>query len=156
MAPPRGVPKPNPLTGREEEIMPQVLDLMAQGQNVSEICRDNGWPESTIRLWAHSPRWKPEYAAARETLGEIQGEWVVTAARAATTERDSTAIQGLRVYVDALKWSAARIARPVYGDNVDVTSKGEKVVGVIALPPERESVDAGTEPAARVGDIEQE
>lgn len=156
MAPPRGVPKPNPLTGREEEIMPQVFTRMATGENVSEICRDTGWPESTIRLWAHSPRWKPEYAAARETLGEIQGEWVVSAARTATDGRDSTAIQGLRVYVDALKWSAARINRPVYGDSVDVTSKGEKVVGVIALPPERASADTGTEPAARVGDTAQE
>lgn len=128
------------MRGKDEEVMPKLFLEMADGRSVKEICVENNWPRPTINLWAHSPKWRTMYLQAREAQGAVQGERVLEAAEKAAEERDYTKIQGLRVLVDALKWSASKHSPRVYGDRVDVTSGGEKLGGVIALPAEQEPV----------------
>lgn len=129
-----------PLHGREDEIMPQLFERMADGESVLSICRKEKWNRATINLWCHSPKWSDQYQQARQALGAWWGDRVVEAAEEAARERDHARIAGLRVLVDALKWSAARLNFKEYGDRMDVTSNGARI-GVIALPEEKEPVD---------------
>ena len=118
--------------------MPLLFEAMADGKNVTEVCAEYGWPRVTVNMWAHSPKWRAQYLQAKEALGSVQGEAVLIAAQAAADARDYVRIQGLRVLVDALKWSAAKHHRRVYGDNQQVEVVHRQ--GVIALPDEQDPV----------------
>lgn len=124
--------------GRDEEVMPLLFEEMASGVTVKDACAKHGWPRSTVGWWAYSPKWKALYAHAMEVLGGIQAERVLEAAEQAAASRNMAEIQGLRILVGALQWAASKNDWRRYGDKVDVTSGGEKVGGVIALPPEQE------------------
>lgn len=115
--------------------MPVLFLEMADGKNVKTVCEEQGWPRPTVNLWAHSEKWRGKYLQAKEAQGAAQGERVLEMAEKAAAEKDWTKIQGLRVLVDALKWSAVKHNPRVYGERVDlqVTSRGP---GVIALPEE--------------------
>jgi len=127
------------LRGKDEEVMPVLFEEMAGGKLVKQVCREQGWPLPTINLWAHSEKWRARYRAAREAQGTVMAETVLEAAESATNERDYAKIQGLRVYVDAMKWAAARHNPRMYGDKLDVTTDGRALgSGVIALPAEQE------------------
>lgn len=126
-----------PLKGREDEVMPELFERMASGESVMDVCAIRGWSRSTLNLWAHSPKWRQKYMEAREALGAFQGERVIAEAERAAEQRDHGKIAGLKVLVDALKWAASKHYPKVYGDRVDVTSGGEQIRGVIALPTER-------------------
>lgn len=136
------------LTGREEEIMPILFERMAGGESLLAICRAENWNRASINKWCYSPRWKGEYIRARQALGSWWGDRVVEAAEQASRENDHGKIAGLRVLVDALKWSAARLHFKEYGDfkAIDLTSGGEKLGGVIALPNEDEPPEGEFEP----------
>lgn len=136
------------LTGREEEIMPILFERMAGGESLLAICRDENWNRASINKWAYSPRWKEEYIQARQALGSWWGDRVVEAAEQAALEKDHAKIAGLRVLVDALKWSAARLHFKEYGEfkALDITSGGKQLGGVIALPAEDDTQDGEFEP----------
>lgn len=126
--------------GRDEEVMPVLFEEMASGLSVKEACIKHGWPRSTVGLWSYSPKWKAHYQVAQEVLGQIQAERVLEMAEKAAESRNMAEIQGIRILVDSLKWAASKNDWRRYGDKVDVTSGGEKMGGVIALPPEQEPV----------------
>lgn len=59
-------------------------------------------------------------------------------AYAALASLRSNVVTRDRMRLDARKWLTSKIAPKLYGDTLDVTSKGERIMGVIALPPEVE------------------
>lgn len=124
------------LRGRAAEIMPEVCFMLAGGKSVSEMCREKGWERQTIMMWARQPEWRGVYQAAREQLGEWQAERLMEMVDEADSCTDHVQVQALRLKVDTYKWIAGRHFPRVYGDRVDVTSLGEKIVGVMALPSE--------------------
>ena len=130
------------LAGKEEEAMAELFQRMADGESVSAICRSNNWNRPTINLWTVKPRWREEYYQAREALGSYYADRIIEEAVKATECDDHAKIAGLRLLVDSLKWTASKLNWRVYGDRVDVTSLGEKLAGVIALPAEKPEIEA--------------
>ena len=103
------------------------------------------FPWSTLSAWlSHHPDVTARYAAARSLSADAFADEATTTARGAFRlhgKDDKLGVQAARLRFDAARWRAS-VANPKrYGDRVDVTSDGEKLAGVVALPPERAPID---------------
>lgn len=124
---PRGRP-----TLYSEEVANEICRRLANGESLISICRSEHLPERcTVHEWVIDGKHREftdKYARAREAQGEAYGDECVQVAK---EEPDPNKA---KVIVQALQWSAARLRRKNWGDGVDVTSAGEKIGGVIAVP----------------------
>lgn len=55
---------------------------------------------------------------------------------------DPATVQLLRLRVTTRQWVAERVAARIWGSRTDVTSGGERIGGVVLLPPEQPAPDA--------------
>lgn len=124
------------LRGKDDEVMPELFERMAEGHLVIDVCKEKGWPVSTISLWANSPKWLAQYVEAQHAQGSYWGEEVLQMARTALEAKDMVKLRAIEIMTKSLQWNASKHNWRLYGDKVDVTTRGMPVNGVIALPPE--------------------
>lgn len=144
-------------------LLADLFDWMARGGLLRQFARDNGIPTSTLYGWATSEEFAERYARARESqahalaeqaIGIADGtdEMTVKARTIAELEAGvlepndrkafmasftNAQVQRDRLRMDVRKWYTAKVYPKVFGEKVDVTSDGKRVVGaVIALPTE--------------------
>lgn len=145
-------PEKDPETGLHgnstftREVADRILAELKDGRTLRAVCRDEGMPsESTVRTWAVEDMdgFHAQYTRAREIgymamadeLLDIsddgQNDWMQ---REAEENEGWTAngehLQRSRLRVDTRKWLLSKALPKVYGDKVDVTSKGEKIEGI--------------------------
>lgn len=143
----------------DARVADEVLARLASGETLREICRDGGMPpESTVREWALDDRdgFAARYARAREAgayamadeLLEISddgtNDWMERQRRDGSVEQALNAehVQRSRLRADTRKWLLARILPKVFGDKLDVTSRGEKVGQPFVMQAPLEAVGA--------------
>jgi len=104
--------------GRPSDYTPELAELLcdkiAEGQPVLAICDDPGLPSrKTFYRWleAHED-FRHKYARARAIQADALAEKALLRGLASTPET----AQADRVALDALKWSAGKIAPKKYGD----------------------------------------
>ncbi|WP_373693904.1 hypothetical protein [Parafrankia sp. BMG5.11] len=93
--------------------------------------------------WSTVTRWMREVPAFDEAMTRARDLWLerkadglcdlAGEARAASTSHE---VQAIKLAVDTRKWMLSKLMAPVYGDRLDVTSKGG------ALPAPSHQVDA--------------
>lgn len=126
-----------------EELFEGICARIEQGESLRKIAKEEGMPkEATFLGWiTHSlvegqeggknttipdegsrPRLRERYIRARDNQAVRYGELVVeTAQEAAEEGKNSNEIQGLRLVVDAYKWTAERLAARRYGNKQEIT-----------------------------------
>lgn len=116
--------KPGRKTSYTPELAEAILERLASGESMVQICADEQMPGlRTVMRWAvEHDQFGTEYAQAREAQAEVMDDKILTAADKAKEDP-----QAARVQIDAYKWRAAKLAPKRYGDKIDVTSGGEKL-----------------------------
>ncbi len=144
-------------------LLDRLFDWMAQGGYLRQFARDNDLSVTTLYRWATDEAFAERYARARESqahalaeqaleIADGIDELTLTARELAEIEADkmepdkareflarytAAEVQRDRLRTDARKWYTGKVYRKVFGDAVDVTTGGEKLVAaVIALPLE--------------------
>lgn len=123
-----------------DAVADAVLARLAAGETLRAICRDDGFPpESTVREWALDDRegFAARYARAREAGAHVMADDLLEIA-----DQDGD-VQRDRLRADTRKWLLSKILPRVFGDKLDLTSKGERLPGyVMTAPAEIEDADA--------------
>lgn len=125
-----------------------ILNDMADGGTLRHACRKRNINHTTILAAITSEEeggpLADQYARARAMQGEAWASGVLDEADAppnmiANKHGESVVdpgwVQYQRLRVDARKWLASKVLPKQYGDRVDVTSGGEKIGPIAALPP---------------------
>lgn len=111
-----------------KELADRICDLLSDGLSLRKVCSLDELPDkSTVFSWLRTHKeFADQYARAKqegtdawaEELHEIVDE----------VEEDKEAINKARLRVDTRKWLMAKMKPKKYGDQVDVTSGGDKIV----------------------------
>lgn len=114
--------------------MARICERISHGELVRDAAKAEGVSVTTVWTWAHNDDALSKlYTRAKEQAADALAEEALEVARGATNEN----AQAKRLLVDTLKWAAAKRRPKEYGDKVDVTSNGERIVSaVVALPLE--------------------
>jgi hypothetical protein len=128
-------PPPKRSRGRQwtfsEEIAGEILDRLAAGERLEDICREVHLPPaSTVRSWAYEREpskdgaltFADRYARARALGLERLADEVIAISDAPCTgsngEADNALVQKQRLQVDSRKWLLSRLLPKQYGDKV--------------------------------------
>lgn len=101
------------------EIRTRVLERIAAGESVRQICREPGMPErTTVRVWLlNDPEFSAIHARARELQAEVQAE------RMEDVEEDVLAGKidpnAARVVLGSMQWRTERMAPKRWGSKVE-------------------------------------
>ena len=124
-----------PLT---EELIQVVLDKLAAGQSLREICRGEGMPEMTqiMRLRRSSQEFAQQYTHAREMQAEVFGDelkeivddgsndWMEKfnqKGEAVGWMVNGEAVGRSRLRFDQRRWWMSKVLPKIYGDKVQHT-----------------------------------
>jgi hypothetical protein len=123
-----------PTTPNKAEIFAAVCERIAEGELVVEACKAEGVGTRTFLAWSTEDGLQQVYVRAREAAADALADEALQVARGAKNET----AQADRLLVDTLKWTAAKRRPRYYSDKMDLTSDGEKLSGVVILPPTAE------------------
>jgi|SRR6185437_2454979 len=99
------------------EVADAIVARIADGESLRGACRELGANPARFFEWLNeSADLAERYARARDLRGELLADEIVDAARDATAENANA----VRVLVDALKWSASKLAPRRYGDRLEL------------------------------------
>ena len=100
------------------ELASEILDRMAAGETVAEICRSRpGLPDPrTVRQWKYDvDGFGPAYARAQALQAEAWGDEIIELRNA-----DDIDPQARRVRFDITRWVMSKTAPHIYGDKLTV------------------------------------
>lgn len=119
-------PAPRP-TKFDDAQAGEICRRLADGETLRDICLEPEMPaRATVRRWqAENSQFRAQYAAAREHLADALAEDAVHQARYATSSTASSR----RLYVDAIKWYAAKLAPKRYGEKVAPDAAAKVTIG---------------------------
>lgn len=102
------------------ELVAPILEQLAEGKSLSEICRAASPRMSTIFEWLDQhPEFADRYARAREQQAEkLAGDIIKIADNPKLDPNDK------RIRVDARKWVASKLKPKTYGDKIDMNLSG--------------------------------
>jgi hypothetical protein len=131
----RGVTKVKPLSApaATDEQIQDIINRIENGQSERSACAEVGVSRSTFRTTALRHQAGDHYARALFGLAQDQVEKIeatIEDMRMGTIDSNMA-----RVEIDTRKWFASKFLPKTYGDKLDVTSDGEKVVPILGIIP---------------------
>jgi transposase len=147
MATPRVKPEDRKKMGRptkyNEKVVVKILAHLAQGKSLHRTSKAVDISLETIFEWLHKyPDFAERYARAKQESADMMAEEVMDIAddgrndymeddymkgRSPGWSVNGENIQRSKLRVDTRKWLMAKMKPKKYGDQIDVTSGGEKV-----------------------------
>lgn len=123
-----------------EEIWPEILKRIANGESLASALRNPGMPSyalAKIHLRA-DPTLREAYNQAVQDRAAFLAEELIELADEPIPEgldpaSRSAWVQNKRVRLDARKWIASRVYRQVYGDRVDLSVTDGRISVLAAL-----------------------
>ncbi len=129
------------------ELQQEVLDLIAGGQSLREICRKEGMPEITqvMRLRRKSSEFEQQYAHAREMQAEVFGEelkeivddgrndWMEINGKDGESvgwRINGEAVQRSRLRFDQRRWWMSKVLPKSFGDKLTQEHTGPDGAGI--------------------------
>jgi len=127
-----------------QELADEVCRRIAEGKSLRSVCRDEDMPGmTTVFKWLREKEdFTKQYARATEERTEAMAEDILdisddgtndwmTITSAGGFEKEvpnNEVLQRSKLRVDTRKWIMSKMKPKKYGDKVDVTSGGEKIV----------------------------
>lgn len=114
-----------------EEIATRICREIADGKSLKTICEATDLPSrETVRHWLQDNEiFLGKYVRAREEQADHYADEINDIADA--TLRGKHKAENARVAIDAKKWVASKLKPKKYGDKMDVTSGGERVIPIL-------------------------
>lgn len=113
----------------------RIFALMQDGKSLRQICRENGWPHSTVLAWLNS-EFSDQYTQAQERRADYYFEEILEIADSCPADKEEVAAAKLRI--DTRKWIMGRMSPKKYSDRVNVDMSGETKVthdGTVEFTP---------------------
>jgi hypothetical protein len=106
------------------ELTDDICRQLAEGMSMQEICSRPEMPHvATVYRWLQRHAgFRDTYVSAREQQAHTIADRAV--AMALDADRVITDPQAAKVQLDAIKWTAARLAPKVYGDKAAISIGG--------------------------------
>ncbi len=130
-----------------QELADEMCNQIAMGYSMRKVCEQKKMPAmSTFFKWIREhEEFSKQYARACEERTEAMAEDILDIADDGTNDTkvvtgkggeeyevtDNDVIQRSRLRVDTRKWLMSKMKPKKYGDKLDVTSGGEKVVPIM-------------------------
>lgn len=106
-------------------IAEQICGRIALGEGLADICDSIGVERSSVWRWLKSVNsFADDYARARQLQLDTFADEIVPLSDTAQG-MDSAGVQAVKLRTDNRKWLLSKLRADVYGDKLDVTSKGE-------------------------------
>lgn len=121
-----------------QELADKICALLAEGASMRSISNLEGFPscETMFRWIREKPEFREQYARAKEESADLlvemmmnESDLAIDGAWKADPKAAGAVVQGHRLKVDTLKWTASKLKPKKYGDKVDVTSDGKAIEG---------------------------
>jgi hypothetical protein len=138
------------------KVFDKILDRIANGESVRQICADDGFPsQETFYKWLRQDAEKAEkYARAKEHQADYYAEEIIEICddasndwmlREGKTALDAEHVSRSRLRVDTRKWLMGKLRPKKYGDKseIDHTSSDgsmtpvQVIERVVVAPPPR-------------------
>jgi hypothetical protein len=115
----------------DQKVADAVLDGMALGKSLRQMCKEIGCVESTVRRWAIEDRngFRAHYASARELQVDAMADEILEVANDGTNDwmtiqrggesvevENREVVNRSRLRVDTMKWVMSKIAPKKYGE----------------------------------------
>ena len=102
-------------TKYNQKIAAEICEWLSSGRSLRAYCRQIGTPDlSTITRWiVRDDQFRNQYAQAREAAGHAQADEILELAN--EIRSGELEPQAAKIIMDALKWSAERMAPKSYG-----------------------------------------
>jgi hypothetical protein len=135
------------------ETAKEICRMIENGMTLVAICQLPDMPDiSTVYDWQDShTEFSESYARARQRQADTFASMVMTEAF------NSHDAQIGRLRIDALKWTASKLAPKKYGDKVEVEQTGNANFKISFAVPDRDTKDSLKElsaPVARLANAE--
>ena len=102
---------------RTPEFAEILLDAIAGGMTIKEVCESNDLPKTTVLRWI-STEYLDQYARALRVRADMQAEEIIEIAdKTYTTNEELTAA---KMRIDARKWLMSKMSPKKYGDKVEL------------------------------------
>jgi hypothetical protein len=142
-----------PETPFDKDTAKQICDMIESGMTLNAICALPDIPSiPTVYKWLdNQPDFFQDYARARSKQADTFADMVMTEAF------NSHDAQIGRLRIDALKWTASKLAPKKYGDKIEVESNSQQNFKISFSVPDRDTKDSLRElaaPVARIQDAE--
>lgn len=135
-------PPPMELT---PELATAICDRLEHGETLRSIVLDPLMPSrTTVFKWLqNNEAFAEQYARARDAQADHFAEEIVDIADSEPSlifknvdgvdvaSVDSTAVNLLRLRIDARKWYASKVAPKKYGDKIETTHRGDVTVNTV-------------------------
>jgi hypothetical protein len=108
------------------ELARVICERIAQGETLKAVCEDEAMPDRrTVYRWVvDDEEFCHLYAKAREQCADSWFEEAINVSREAAETSDPKFVPGSRLYVDTLKWAAAKLRPRQYSDKHQVEMSG--------------------------------
>lgn len=134
----------------DQDTAKQICDMIESGMTLNAICQLPDVPSiPTVYKWLdNQPDFFQDYARARSKQADTFADMVMTEAF------NSHDAQIGRLRIDALKWTASKLAPKKYGDKVEIESNSSQNFKISFSVPDRDTRDSLKELAAPVTRIQ--
>jgi hypothetical protein len=125
-----------------EKLVDDICELLSgSAKSIRSCCKHFGISYNAFKMWVnessatHKPYALTQYARAKQEQISYLAEEILRLTyemqdliKGGTTYNETNvnaAVAALRVQIDSLKWILSKLAPKIYGDKLDLTSKGE-------------------------------
>ena len=127
-----------------------VIEAIAEGEYLREVCRRLDIPASTILLWIDSDKELAEqYARARE-MGSVCRAEEMEEMAAGAVGAPPEVVAAVRLQIDTRKWLLGKFAKGMFGDKTQVEHSGKIET---AAPLEPAAAIAAAQEAEQAGEV---
>jgi hypothetical protein len=118
-----------------DKLAEEILAMIESGMSLVSICALPDMPRiSTVYDWIDkSPELADKYARARQRQADTLASMVMTEAFSASDAQIG------RLRIDALKWTASKLAPKKYGDKIDIETNSQQNFKISFTVPERDN-----------------
>ena len=102
---------------RTPEFAEILLDAIAGGMTLKEVCATNDLPKTSVLRWI-STEYLDQYACALRARADMQAEEIIEIADKKYTTNEELIAAKMRI--DARKWLMSKMAPKKYGDKVEL------------------------------------
>jgi hypothetical protein len=127
-----------PETPFDKDTAKHICDMIESGMTLNAICALPDVPSiPTVYKWLdNNPDFFQDYARARSKQADTFADMVMTEAF------NSHDAQIGRLRIDALKWTASKLAPKKYGDKIEVESNSQQNFKISFSVPDRNTQDS--------------
>ncbi len=106
-------------------IAANIVEAIAEGVGLNAVCQEQGISRSSVTRWLQNvDTFATSYAQARQQQLDCFTDEVIEISDDAVG-KDAAGVQAAKLRADNRKWLLSKLRAEVFGDKLDVTSKGE-------------------------------